>query len=244
MPPVDLEQRLSTAFGSLGEPQLTADQRGALVPALRRRRARRQRLASGVGAVVVLAALATGLGLGLRSAPIGPVALPASCVEVQIGTAQSCRGTLVVSGERAAGRLAAPLAPEGSPVPANAAASAPSASTPPVGVTVGSRLIVTLPRTNGVRWSPVRSAPQPSSAAAGAGFSIAGGGVIARTTQVAGRTVATVTAVAPGTVVLTAHGRTTCPSGDTGCVVRSVTWSWVLHVAAPGTEPGSQSTTP
>ena len=234
MPPVDLERRLSAVFGALGEPQLTADQRGALVPALRRRRVRRPRLASGVGVVAVLAALGSGLGLGLRSAPAGPLALPATCVEVQIGTAQSCRGMLVVSGERVAAGVAAPLAPAGSPVPANAAASAPSESTPPVGVTVGSRLIVTLPRKNGVRWSPVRSAPLPPSTAAGAGFSTARGGVIARTTQVAGGTVATVTAVSPGTVVLSAHGRTTCPSGGTGCVVRSVTWSWVLRVAAPG----------
>jgi len=61
---------------------------------------------------------------------------------------------------------------------------------------------------------------------------------------IAGGTVATVTAVSPGTVVLSAHGRTTCPSGGTGCVVRSVTWSWVLRVAAPGAEPIPQSKTP
>ena len=65
MPPVDLERRLSAVFGALGEPELTADQRGALVPALRRRRLRRQRLASGVGVVAVWAALGGKLGLGL-----------------------------------------------------------------------------------------------------------------------------------------------------------------------------------
>jgi hypothetical protein len=241
MPPADLERRLSAAFDAFGEPELSADQRGALVPALRRRRARRQRLASGVGVVAVLAGLATGLGLGLGSAPMGPVALPAPaiCVEVQIGTTQSCRGTLVLSGRHSSGAFAAPLAPAGSRVPASAGGSSPSGSAQPVGVTVGARLVIVLPSTNGVRWSRVLIAPQPSSTDLGPEFSTAEGDVTTRTTRMGDRTVATVTAIAPGTVVLSAQGRTTCASGKTGCVVRSAQWSWVLRVAAPGTASGT-----
>jgi hypothetical protein len=241
MPQGDLERRLSGAFGAFGEPELSADQLGALVPALRRRRARRQRLASGVGVVAVLAGLATGLGLGLGSAPVGPVALPApaTCVEVQIGTTQSCRGTLVVSGGHPSGALAAPLAPAGSRVPASAGVSGPSGSPQPVGVTVGARLVILLPSTNGVRWSRVLVAPHPSSANFGTEFSTAEGGVTTRTTRRGERTVATVTAVAPGTVVLSAQGRTTCASGKTGYVVRSAQWSWALRVAVPGTASGT-----
>jgi len=241
MPQVDLERRLSAAFDAVGEPELTADQRGALVPALRRRRARRQRLASGVGALVVVAGLAAGLGLGLGSAPLRPVALPAApttCVEVQIGASQSCRGTLVVSSGHGSGAFAAPLAPAGTRVPASAGLSAPNRSAQPVGVMVGARLVIALPRTNGVRWSRVRATPQTSSANAPV-FSATEGGVTTRTTRTGDQTVATVTAVAPGTVVLSARGETTCPAGETGCVVRSVTWSWVLRVAAPATAPGT-----
>jgi hypothetical protein len=243
MADVDLEGRLSATFAGLGEPTLSAEHRRALGPALSARRARRARLVAGVGVAVVVAGLAAGLPLGLRSAPAGRVALsptPAACVEVQIGAAQSCRGTLSVSTGAPAAGVASPFHPAGSYAPANAAASpSPSATGRQEGgaltARVGAHLTVSLPAAGGVRWSAFSAAP----ATVPTGDNFRAGVARIRTTRAGGRTVGTVVALAPGRVVLHAQGATQCRPDAVSCVLRFETWSLVLTIAPPSAASGS-----
>jgi len=243
MADVDLERRLSATFGSLGEPTLDAEHRRALGPALSARRQRRARLVAGVGVAVVVVGLAAGLPLGLRSAPAGRLAsgsVPAGCVEVQIGSAQSCRGILSVStGEPEAG-VASPPQPAGPFSPANAAAApSPSAAGRQeegfLGAQVGARLTVSLPTAQGVRWSAVSALPVTGPT----GSTTAPGSATIRTTRAGHKTVATVVAVAAGRVVLHAEGATQCRADAVSCVLRFETWSLVLTIAPSSAASGS-----
>ena len=241
MADVDLERRLSATFGSLGEPTLGAEHRRALGPALSARRQRRARLVAGVGVAVVVVGLAAGLPLGLRSAPAGRLALgPApSCVEVQIGSGQSCRGTLSVStGAPTAGAVG--MQPFSASAPANAAASpSPSAAGRQEGggltARVGERLTVSLPTAQGVRWSAVSAFPLT----APTGTPTSPGPATVRTTRAGHKTVATVVAVAAGRVVLNARGATQCRADAVSCVLHFEAWSLVLTIAPPSAASGS-----
>jgi len=247
MPGPDLEQQLASTFAAFGEPQLAADQRADLGPALRRHRARRRRLASGAGVAFVVAGLAAGLPLGLGSAPPAPQALsaaPATCVEVQVGGSVSCRGSVVVSSQREPESLNVPSFSAAAPT--SAGASAPPRSAHPVGVTVGSRLVISLPKDRGVHWSPVVAVVQPSNVGVGSSPpparsppALSGEVVRVSTAQMRTSALAVVVAVGPGTVSLEAHGQSTCAPGKNGCVVRSVTWSWELRVAPQGATSGT-----
>ena len=241
MTDVDLERRLSATFAALGEPTLSPEHRRALGPALSHRRARRARLVAGVGVAVVVVGLAAGLPFGLRSAPLGPVAAgpsPARCVEVQIGPAESCRGTLVVStvaptaGAARSFQAASPVAP------ANAAASpAPSAAggqeRRALFAQVGAHLTVSLPTVVGMRWSAVSAVPATTGTPPSAGVATT------RTTRAGGKTVATVVAVAPGRVVLQALGETQCRPDAVSCVLRIESWSLALTIAPQSGAGGS-----
>jgi|HubBroStandDraft_1064217.scaffolds.fasta_scaffold24501_3 hypothetical protein len=242
MTDVDLERRLSAAFGALGEPTLGDERRRALGPALSARRARRARLVAGVGVAIVVAGLAAGLPLALRSAPVGRVsAAPASatCVEVQIGAAQSCRGALSVSTGAPVAGVASPLPSQGTFAPANAAASpSPSASDQEGRVLttrVGARLTVTLPSALGVRWTAVSAVP--ATAPTGDNFQPAAATI--RTTRAGSKTVVTVVAIAPGRLVLHAQGATQCRPDAVSCVLRVETWSLALTITAPSAASGS-----
>jgi|HubBroStandDraft_1064217.scaffolds.fasta_scaffold64964_2 hypothetical protein len=222
MPGPDLDARLSAAFSALGEPALDPDARRALGPALRRRRARRAQLLSGVGVALVVAGLAVGVPTGLRSAPkqASPAraalrAPAASCVEVELGATTACRGTLVPSAE-AQGPVAGASSsgPELGPF---------STAQPTTGgreqVPVGSRLVITLPTLGHVRWSSVSALPARDY-----------GSVSIRMTRRGAATVAVVTVGDPGAVALSALGQSVCSPGDSECVPSSVTWTWVLDV--------------
>ena len=241
MADVDLEQRLSATFGALGEPTLSAERRRALGPALSARRARRARLVAGVGVALVVVGLAAGLPLGLRSAPAGRLAegsAPASCVEVQIGSAQSCRGTLSVSTGAPEAAGASSSQPAGPFSPANAAAApVPSAAGGQeggsLGAQVGARLTVSLPTAHGLRWSAVSALPESVPGAA------APGSATIRTMHARHQTVATVVTVAPGRVVLHAEGATQCRADAVSCVLHFEAWSLVLTIAPPSAASGS-----
>lgn len=235
----DLEQRLGAAFAAPGEPTLAEEHRRALRPALRRRRAHRQRAAGAVFLSLVVVGLAAGLPLGLRSAP-GPVALrqavgtSAACVEVRIGPAESCRGALVEPGVPAAQKVAAPFGPLGPAGSTSAGAASSGAAPAPLAVTVGTRLVVTLPSRDGVRWASVGvlvTSNGPLEHAAPRGT------VSIHSARVAGRTVATVIATAPGEVELGARGFSSCPTGSAPCAARPASWSLVLRVAPKPTVP-------
>jgi len=231
----DLEQRLGAAFAAPGEPALTEERRRALGPALRRRRAHRQRVTGAVFVSLLVVGLAAGLPLGFRSTP-RPVALrqaggpSAACVEVQVGGAASCQGALVGLSGPAAQNAAAPFSPA-SPAPSTSGGSSAlkAAAPAPLDVAVGTRLVVTLPSRDGVRWASVAVLPATSNGPVEHGARQ--GAVTIRSSRVAGKTVATVVAAAPGEVALGARGFSSCPTASAPCAARAVSWSLVLRVA-------------
>jgi hypothetical protein len=242
MPPNDLDERLRNALALPGQPAAETGAIRSVAVALPRYRARR-RMALGASALCVV-----GLAAGLATvasqvsptshlaqpsvhAPGNRVALSATCVSVQLGTHQpTCVGRVEAVSEVTslshAGTAAAPV--EGAP--AFGPNNVPRQPTPTVlHATAGTRLVVSLPRRAGSRWTGVllenlkleSQAHPPPDAAVALGV---------RLDRHTGRTVTVWTRTTPGVFVLEATTSASCANPAPACVQRHFVWSITFHV--------------